>query len=469
MNFGLTMMRARALFREMWPETQPRIGEDGPIAPHLILDAFKSDAEAIEEARTPIAPIAVLYAILFLLVSAILWASFGTTDRIVIARGKITTVAPTIVLQPFQTERIAAIHVHAGDHVKKGTPLISFDPAFAQADIAAIEAKYRAETAEQARIEAELAGRLYAPGANATPEERAELDLFARRTAERESELQSRDSKLRRIAEEMASNAVTTKNLKREVELAGQVLQAYRKLTSENAGVPMAEIDSEQKLLDAQMRLRELGVANDKLVEERDSVTADRAAFLDKWNGDLGKRLVEVRQDNAQSAENLVKARKLKDLTELVAPFDGVVLELADRSIGSVVKEAETLVTLVPVKAPLVVEVNIASNDVGYVKVGEPARVKLEAYPFQQFGTLSGSLEEISPDSVPLKADDEHSPNVFRSRVRLGDTLDDLTRRHIHLGAGLVATAEIKTGRRSIISYILYPIMRTFDEGLKEP
>ena len=109
------------------------------------------------------------------------------------------------------------------------------------------------------------------------------------------------------------------------------------------------------------------------------------------------------------------------------------------------------------------------SRDVSYVKVGNSVRVKLETYPFQKYGTLSGRLDVISPDSIPLKADNDKSELVYRAQVRLTESVRDLTKRGIHLRPGLVATAEIKTGSRSIASYVLNPILRTADEGLREP
>jgi HlyD family secretion protein len=159
----------------------------------------------------------------------------------------------------------------------------------------------------------------------------------------------------------------------------------------------------------------------------------------------------------------------MKDFTKMKAPVDAVVLEIADRSVGSVLREAETLVTLVPDDADLYVEANIPSRDVSYVKVGNTVSVKLETYPFQRYGTLTGRLDVISADSVPLKADDPKSELVYRAQVHLTDSVRALTKRGIHLRPGLVATAEIKTGKRSIASYVLNPILRTADEGMREP
>ncbi len=163
------------------------------------------------------------------------------------------------------------------------------------------------------------------------------------------------------------------------------------------------------------------------------------------------------------------KARRMDDFTKMKAPLDGVILEIADRSVGSVLREGETLVTLVPDSAELYVEANVASRVVSYFKVGSSVRVKLEAYPFQKYGTLTGRLDVISADSVPLKQDSDHSDLVYRAQVPLTETTGHLVARGISLRPGLVATAEITTGKRSIASYILNPILRTADEGMKEP
>jgi HlyD family secretion protein len=159
----------------------------------------------------------------------------------------------------------------------------------------------------------------------------------------------------------------------------------------------------------------------------------------------------------------------MHELTELIAPLDGVVQQVADRSVGSVLREAETLVTIVPDGADLYVEANVASRDVSYLQVGDTVRVKLESYPFQRFGTVTGVLTVLSPDSQPVKDDDDNSKLVYRAQVKLNDDAGRLAARHILLKPGLVASAEIKTGTRSIASYTLDPVLRISDESMREP
>jgi HlyD family secretion protein len=160
----------------------------------------------------------------------------------------------------------------------------------------------------------------------------------------------------------------------------------------------------------------------------------------------------------------------MREFTEITAPVDATVQDVADRSIGSVLKEAETLMTLVPDNAALYVEAMVASRDVSYLRLGDMVRVKLESYPFQRFGTANGVLTEISPDSIAQKeGEGGRTRMVYRAQVRLTDPPGELAARGIRLKPGLVASAEIKTGRRTVASYILDPVLRITDESLREP
>jgi HlyD family secretion protein len=160
----------------------------------------------------------------------------------------------------------------------------------------------------------------------------------------------------------------------------------------------------------------------------------------------------------------------MREFTEITAPVNGTVLEVADRSIGSVLREAETLMTLVPDDAALYVEAMVQSRDVSYLKLGDTVRVKLETYPFQRFGTLEGKLSEISPDSISQEQGEKAPARlVYRVQVQLDAKPSDTLTRGIRLKPGLVATAEIKTGDRTIASYVLDPVLKITNESLREP
>jgi HlyD family secretion protein len=179
----------------------------------------------------------------------------------------------------------------------------------------------------------------------------------------------------------------------------------------------------------------------------------------------------------ATATQQLAVAERRRSLVVLRAPADGVVLELGQKSIGSVAKEAEPLVTLVPVDNKVEAEVDIDSADVARLRVGDRVRVKLDALPFQRHGTIDAKLRVITENSFQTdkggtRAGDnkpDGQPAFFRARIALGPVdLRDVPR-DFRLIPGMTTTAEIQVGRRTIISYLLDPVIRLFDEGLREP
>ena len=182
------------------------------------------------------------------------------------------------------------------------------------------------------------------------------------------------------------------------------------------------------------------------------------------------------RRGRDQVAEQLAKAQRKSELVALIAPADAVVLEVAKRSVGSVVREAEPLFTLVPLDAPLEADVQIGAGDVGLLHLGDPARIKLDAFPFQRHGTVPAELSIISEDSfahdqgeAQTQAADTSGEAFYRGRLDLGTVNLRNLGPHVRLLPGMTLTAEIVIGRRSVISYLLYPVMKGFDEALREP
>jgi HlyD family secretion protein len=435
--------------------------KDGTVA-----HGFKPDAVAIEEAPVPVSANAALYTVIALLVIAILWSVFGSLDRIVVAPGKIATRTPLIVMQPFTTSRIQGIAVLPGDHVRKGQVLVTFDPAFAQADVASLAHKVERTTAQIARLEAQLDGTPFVPEAGT--EWATQAQIFTQESETYAAEMAQRDSRMRGLESQLRAQRDALASLVQQREMSHKVVDIYKRLADQKAGAPLDVMRAQSNALEADTKVT--GTAGDirKLEEQHAELAAERRAYLDKWRSDHNQQLVQARQEFAEASETLNKAQRLREFTQLRAPADGTILEIADRSVGSVLREAETLLTLVPDGAHLYVEANVPSRDISYVKVGDEVQVKLEAYPFQRQGTLKGRLAVLSADSIQLKEGDQ-TRLVYRAQVQLTDTPRAIAARGFRMRPGLVATAEIKTGDRSIAEYVLDPMLRTAHEGMREP
>src|SRR5262249_955633 len=182
------------------------------------------------------------------------------------------------------------------------------------------------------------------------------------------------------------------------------------------------------------------------------------------------EEVVQARRAHDAAAKQLDRAVRRNAVTVLTAPADAIVLEVAQRSVGSVLKEAETLYTLVPLDSPLEAEVSVEGLDVGHVETGGEARLKLQAWPFQTHGTLSGKVRTVTDDTfTPDPKKDGQQRPYYKARVELTATdLRDVPR-SFRLIPGMAVTAEIKAGERTILSYFLYPLLRGLDESIREP
>jgi HlyD family secretion protein len=209
------------------------------------------------------------------------------------------------------------------------------------------------------------------------------------------------------------------------------------------------------------------------------SKEAERQSFIDEWRHSLLDLLITTRTDVAKVSESISKASLIKDLVVVTAPEDGIVLDVIHRGVGSIVREGEPLVTVVQSSAKLVADININSSDIGYTRQGDDVIVKVDAFPYQRHGFLKGRLAAISEESfaangggnqgvlpAPVK---EESGAFHRGRVELMSTQLDEMPEGARLIPGMTLTAEIKVGRRSVLSYFLNPITRVFGESIREP
>lgn len=433
-----------------------------------VANQFKPDATAIAEAPVPLSANAALYVVLALLVTAIIWAVVGKVDRIVVAPGKIATRTPMLVMQPYTTSRVVEIAVQAGDHVKKGQLLARFDPAFASADVASMQQKVASLAAQAERLEAQLTGNTFTAGPDDGPERLSQAQIFAQEMNDYQASVSQRMSRLSQIESQIQVANEAIPGIQRQLGMANQVVEIQERLQRQKAAAMLDVMKAQSAYIDASQRLKDTQGEQRKFHEQHAEITQERQSYIQKWRSEHNQQLVETRKQLAEASETLNKANRMQDFTQMTAPVDGTVLSVADRSMGSTLREAETLVTLVPDGADLYVEAMVPSRDIGYLKLGDTVRIKLESYPFQRFGTVGGVLTVVNPDSEALK-EEEQSLRIYRVQVKLNDSPADLVRRGIRLKPGLVAAAEIKTGGETIATYILNPVLRITDESLREP
>jgi len=403
---------------------------------------------------------------------AALWASLAQVEEIVYAHGKISSVERTVVIQPLETSIIREIHVREGQKISKGQPLITLDPTFSGADLADGENRVKTLSSEKRRLEAELAGQ---PFVVQGPEDATQMGLYQERQRNHEARLRSYEAQKAKAEAELETTRRSVELLAKRMKTMLEVEAMEQELYKEQIGSRLRYLGSQDQRLSVEHDYSGASNHIQELSHTIASAEADRDAFLQEWRQKLTEDLVTANRDLEQAREATEKAHLRHSLSVITSPTDGVVLEVAKRSASSVVREAEQLLTIVPSDVPLEVEAQIDSADVGQVNVGAAARVKVDTFPYQKFGTLAATVRVISVDSFAHDSSngtpksEGGSPSYFMSHLELGSSRLGSAEAPAVLVPGMSVTAEIIIGHRSVMSYLLRPLAGNVDNALHEP
>ena len=440
---------------------------------------FQPDRVLLERATPPLGARWTLYTLGAVLILSIVWSIFGRGDKIVTAEGKIVTVATPVVLQAYSVTLIKDIRVVMGQKVKKDELLVILDPTFAQADMAQLQERIVSFTAHAKRLQCEMDEEAYPPpqadGLLPTPseqrEERIQADIYRSRHSEYSSRFKTFEEQEKKLQSEIQATIDDLQRRKERLKIYKEFEEMRRKLYEQGIEARAGFLEVKKDRLTVESDVLRLESSIQELRFQAASVEADKAAYLTGWRSNTAQELVTVRRELDQAREQLNKAKKMGELVNIRAPMDAVVLEVAKRNVGSVANEAEALVTLVPANSPLEVDVEIQPQDIGYVRVGQEARVKLATMPFQKHGKLDATVLAVSEDSF-LKKTAAGEQSVYRARLQLPP--HPLGSMHnlppgFDIMPGMTVSAEVNVGDRRLIEYFLYPILAGFDQGLREP
>jgi len=427
---------------------------------------FQGELAALLAAPPPRALLAGPWLLAFMLAALLGAAAWLRTDIVVTGAGRLTPDAPPLLVQPMDRALLREVLVRPGEVVQAGQVLARLDPTFAAADRAALAAEARSLRAQAARLAAEQAGAPPPPATDAEGRMQAALQesraaaLAARRTA-----LAAEEAALR---EALSAGTATRAALVRQVATAADVAAMRARLETQQLGSRLQSLAARGSLIEAERALAEAEGRAAELAERAIAAAAARRGLEHEWQRSLAEDAARIADALAGVEEQLAKATRLDALTTLVAPADGVVLEVARRGAGAVLHPAEALVTLVPAGAPMIAEVALRSADVGRVAAGDLVRLKVDAFPFQRHGALEGRLLSISRDSfdprLPPGAEAAAPPAQAIHRARIAVAPGTLA-----LIPGMTLTAEIMAGTRSVLGFVLEPLARGWNESLREP
>lgn len=434
---------------------------------------FQPDSVELEKQPVPLFIRSTYYILLLLFIAAIIWSIVARMDMIVNARGRLISTGKQVVVQPLVNSIIKKFHVDVGQLVKKGQPLVSLDPTFAMADEAQVQVRLASLNVILNRLECELSGKPFVVTPDMDPAEAAiQLNLYRGRQNEYRAKLETYDSRLNQAKGEVASYKRRLESLNSQLKTAAEVLAMRKKVFASGADTRLSVLEAESRFAATQADAE--GIANELKVRTQQiaQYTADREAFINNWRNETANSLTTTRKEHDSLVESYAKATRYRELAELTSPVDAVVLEMGRYSVGSVVKEGEAIMTLVPLNTPLEAEISIETADIGYVHIGDPVRLKLDAFPFQRHGTFEGRLRVVSEDTyVSSTTSSETNSKVptYQARVELTNTTLHDVAKDTRFLPGMSLTAEIVVGDRRVITFLAYPLIRGLDESLREP
>jgi HlyD family secretion protein len=454
--------RITEFLHRLWALFEPRQTLD--------LDILEFHADQVELERRPLPPVmrSMLYCVVFIVAAALVWSFIAQVDRIVAAEGRLVPMAQTIKVQPLENAIIKKFEVEIGQTVKAGQVLVRLDPTFAKADETRLMARERTLGVHIARLEAELgkADFINSGGAMDGEEFALQHTLFLGRNAEYANRAKSFDNALSELAIAVASLEKQHAESVAQLAILAEIQTIYKRLSEQGH-------ESRVAFLNAQFqhasKLSEATRLKNEIEEKKQAigrVRAEKDAFSSKWNNEILVELTGLRKDRDAIREDVSKASRLHDLSVLTAPEPGVVLELGPFSVGSVARVGEPVMVLVPLDVPLEAEIFVDPGEIGYIRSGDNCRLKLETFPFQKHGVLEGVLRTIGHDSV--RSEGSETPK-YKARVELTNTRLAGVPEDFRLMPGMSLRAEVKVGTRRVISFFTYPLIRTLDEGLRDP
>lgn len=431
---------------------------------------FLPDADEIERRPLPRMARITLHVLGLALAAFIIWATFAETDLIVTARGRLVTPLPNVVVQPLDTSIIQSIEVRPGQIVKKGERLATLDPTFTEADESQLRSRLHSLDTQLRRLEYELTGKTSKLTGADDSDTRLQIRLAEERRASFNAQSRRLDEVIARIKAAMETNRSEQLALASRVTILRENAAIQERLVAQQYAIRSRMLDAQDRLIEAERNQQTSLNRAQELRKELAAAEAEKLAFETGWRQKIMEELLTASRERDSVNEQLLKADKRNQLVTLTSPVDAVVLEIAKLSPGSVARATEPVFTLVPLTSELEAEIKIDAVDVGYIKIGDEARIKLDAYPYQKHGGLNGELRTLSEDAFRRESDASATMEAFyTARVRLKTTRLRTMPEHARLLPGMTLSAEILVGRRSVGSYLIWPLIRALDESIREP
>ena len=448
-------LRARAVSRWLTPEV-------ADFTPGLL---------AIQQSPPPKLPRAVFFVVATLFATLLAWSVLGRLDIVAVAEGRLVPESYTKIVQPAEAGLIKEVLVREGQSVEQGQVLIRLDPTLAGADDLSLGSELASRRLALRRIDAELRGTPLLPRPGDDPGLLAQVQLQAltHRQAYLDALAQEHASRERALHDLRAAQETLAK-LRSTSVLVQQSADAHKRLAAEGFYSPLSSNEKEREAIEQAQDLKAQVAGVQGLQSTLAAQDKKIAALSSNFRNQLQTERTEVMGQLAKLEQDSRKLKFKAGLLQLRAPQAGIVKDIATTTVGAVVQPGMVLLTLVPRDEPLVAEVQIRNDDVGFVQVGQPVKLKIAAYPFQKHGLLEGRVKTVAADAQSGDSvTHQGSPQGYKAVVALeSQALLSEGVTPLRLESGMQVAAEVQQGQRTVLEYLLSPVQRVTQEAGRE-
>ncbi|KQY81707.1 HlyD family type I secretion periplasmic adaptor subunit [Pelomonas sp. Root1444] len=441
--------------------TAPPTAAAAPV--DLLLSCFDS---TLGQGRRLRRPRALIYAVSGLTLALLVWTALARVDLVVHTQGRIVPSGRQQLVQHLEGGILSKVFVHEGDAVTAGQPLVAVSDLQASSSRGEKGARMSGLAARVARLDAEASGaaRFQPPaGTSASdPAVQAESEAFAARAAKLAQTTRVLQEQATQRRQEAAEASARVKGLRAELDVARSQLSLVQNMVARNAGSQSELLDARGRVERLTTQIAETEASLPRLAAAAAELTARQAETVAQFRSEARTALSDARVEQRRLEQDIKTEDDRVRRTVLTAPVSGVVNKLASNTVGGVVKPGETLLELTPQDDALVIETRASPAERGTLRVGLPTRVKVAAFDYTSYGTLDARVTEISADSLV----DERGERYFRVMAAVDPA--SVRRFGQPLGPGMSVSADVVTGQRTVLQYLLSPIRGLADTALRD-
>ena len=431
-------------------EEKKEIGKKKKL--QILLDEFDSDIERINNKEVPDPVKYTVYAFGLLIFFLIFWGSISEVDTSVTANGKITTIVPNVEVQSNYKSVVKEILVSKGQSVKKGDPLVIFDSTLQKADKRKLNYQLKVLNSKIDRLRKQALLRTDKDVGD--PKDDRQNKIF-------------RDKKGQYLAKSASLNKQIS-STEDDLVFIKEQLNIQKKLEKSKESLFELDLVAESQVLsEKNKRLsleKEFTKTSNKLIELR----ANREEYTSQWFGGINDELVSLEDQKMNLQEDLKKLERQQTDVVVKAPQSGMILNLHSLYPGAVISPGNSVVTLVPTGVELLTVFDVDPSDISKLINETSVKIQLSALPAQKHGELKGKIVYISADTVDKNIDGK-SGNFYRARAQIVENnLKDIPP-GFNLMPGMKVSGKIRVGKRKLITYFIYPLIRTLGNSFTEP